>query len=371
MERGVIKMEYRINKKTGDKISEIGLGSAYIYEAGMKKAVDALRCAYEGGINFYDLATGNGASFPIYGEAFGDVRKNIFYQIHFGADYTKGSYGWSLNLDTVKRSIDWQLKNLKTDFIDYGFIHCLDEISDWEKYQAVGIYNYILKLKEEGIIHHIGLSSHTPDVAGQIIDNIDIDILMFSVNPAYDYGKGDFANGGADERAMLYKRCEKDGIGITVMKPFSGGQLLSASQSPFGKAMTEYQCIKYALDKPGVLCVLPGAQSRKEVEKLLSYYEQTGEALDYGMIGQFAPPEASGKCVYCNHCKPCPAGIDIGLVNKYYDLAVAGDSLAAEHYRTLEKNADDCVQCGHCDNRCPFHVQQSVRMQQIKEYMSR
>lgn len=99
-------MKYWINRRTGDKISEIGLGSAYMFETGMKKAVDALRCAYEGGINFYDLATGDGSSFPIYGEAFCDVRKNIFYQIHFGADYTKGSYGWVLNLDTIKRSVD-------------------------------------------------------------------------------------------------------------------------------------------------------------------------------------------------------------------------------------------------------------------------
>lgn len=153
------------------------------------------------------------------------------------------------------------------------------------------------------------------------------------------------------------------------MKPFSGGHLLSTAQSPFGKALTEYQCIKYALDKPGVLCVLPGAKNRKEVEKLLSYYKQPEEALDYGEIGSFAPPEANGKCVYCNHCKPCPAGIDIGLVNKYYDLAVAGDTLAKEHYKTLEKNASACIQCGHCDNRCPFGVKQSDRMKQINKYM--
>ena len=73
--------------------------------------------------------------------------------------------------------------------------------------------------------------------------------------------------------------------------------------------------------------------------------------------------------MYCNHCKPCPMGIDIGLVNKFYDLAKAGDKLAVEHYRTLEKNAANCVRCGHCDSRCPFSVQQSKRMQEIREFM--
>ena len=50
-------MEYRINKKTGDKISEIGFGSAYICEAGLDEAVRTLRRAYEGGINYYDMAS--------------------------------------------------------------------------------------------------------------------------------------------------------------------------------------------------------------------------------------------------------------------------------------------------------------------------
>ena len=234
-ERSISKMQYRTNKKTSDKISEIGLGSAYMFSAGMENAVKALRRAYELGINFYDLAAGDGASFPIYGEAFKDIRKNIFFQIHFGADYTNGTYGWSLDLDSVKRSIDWQLKNLKTDYIDYGFIHCQDEVSDWQTYRNNGIYDYILKLQKECVVKHIGLSSHTPSVVQHIMNEVPIDILMFSINPAYDYGKGAFANGAVDERAELYRRCEKEGVGISVMKPFSGGQLLSASQSPFAR----------------------------------------------------------------------------------------------------------------------------------------
>ena len=365
----MIRVRYRINQKTQDKISEIGLGSAYMPQTPLKEAIPALRRAYEGGINYYDLAAGDGKAFPMYGEAFKDVRTSILYQIHFGADYSKGTYGWSLNLDTVKRSIEKQLKELRTDYIDYGFIHCQDEFSDWETYRKNDVYDYILKLKEQGIVRHIGLSSHTPDVIQRILDDAEVDMLMFSVNPAYDYGQGEYANGGVDERNAIYRRCEKEGIGISVMKPFSGGQLLDVRQSPFGQALTEYQCIRYALDRPGVLTVLPGAQSIREIEKLLAYENQPEEALDYSIVGSFAPPQASGKCVYCNHCQPCPMGIDIGLVNKYYDLAKAGDKLAVEHYKTLEKNAADCIQCGHCDSRCPFSVRQNERMQEIRAFM--
>ncbi len=362
-------MKYRINRKTGDRISEIGIGSSYMFGAGMEEAVKALRKAVEGGINYFDLAAGHGDSFPIYGEALHEYRDRIFYQIHFGADYTKGDYGWSLDLDTVKGSVRWMLEQLRTDYIDYGFIHCQDELSDWETFKRNGIYDYILELKEKEIVRHIGLSSHTPKVIDRILDEADVDMLMFSVNPGYDYGQGQYAYGEVEERERIYRRCEKEGIGISVMKPFSGGQLLDAKTSPFGKALTVYQCLKYILDKPGVLVALPGAQSVKEVEALLEYYDKSEEELDYSVISSFEPIRSSGRCVYCNHCKPCPMGIDIGLVNKYYDLALAGDEMAVEHYKTLEVNASDCIRCGHCDSRCPFSVQQSEKMQAIREYM--
>lgn len=361
-------MEYRTNKRTRDKISEIGMGTAYIVEADRNDAVKTVRYAYEKGVNFYDLAAGDGSAFGIFGEALSDVRKNVMYQIHFGADYSKGTYGWTLDLDTVKRSVERQLKELKTDHINYGFIHCQDESRDWKRYRKNGILDYIMELKAQGVVKHIGASSHTPAVIQEIIDEDIIDMLMFSVNPAYDYNHGEYAFGGVDERSDVYRRCEKLGIGISVMKPFSGGQLLSAETSPFGKALTQYQCIKYALDKPGVLTVLPGAQSIEEVDTLLKYYEQSEVALDYSIIGTFAPPEANGKCVYCNHCKPCPVGIDIGMINKFYDLSKIGDDMAREHYLALENAAADCIACGHCNKRCPFGVDQMERMQEIREY---
>ena len=57
------------------------------------------------------------------------------------------------------------------------------------------------------------------------------------------------------------------------------------------------------------------------------------EERNYSIISTLPPDETKGKCVYCKHCHPCPAGIDIGLVNKYYDLSRLGDTLAKEHYK--------------------------------------
>ena len=364
-------MEYRTNRRTGDKIGIIGIGTGPLYETDEKDALEALGYAYEHGVNYVDFATAGAGTFTYAGSAFSSVRKDMLYQVHFGADYETGEYGWTTKLETVKKQVDWQLKELGTDYIDYGFIHCLDEESDWRDYQENGVLDFLLEMKKKGVVHHIGLSSHTPELAEKVLDTGLVDELMFSINPSYDYQHGEYANGSAAERMKLYRRCEAEGIGISVMKPFSAGQLLSDKTSPFGKKLTKYQCIQYALDKPGVVTVLPGIRGLQDMKEVLGFFDATEEEKDYSVLGSFTPNDASGVCVYCNHCAPCPAGLNIGLINKYYDLAVIGDSMAEDHYLKLEKKASDCISCGHCDSRCPFSVAQSERMKSIAAYFGK
>ena len=59
-------MEYRINQRTGDKISVIGIGSSYLSETPEKEALETLEMAYENGINYIDLAAGAAECFSYY-----------------------------------------------------------------------------------------------------------------------------------------------------------------------------------------------------------------------------------------------------------------------------------------------------------------
>ena len=93
-------MEYRVNQKTGDRISVIGLGTSYISESSEKEAAEALLYAHDHGFNYADLATAGGTTFSYYGSALSSVRKEMFYQVHFGANYETGKYGWTTDLDT-------------------------------------------------------------------------------------------------------------------------------------------------------------------------------------------------------------------------------------------------------------------------------
>ncbi len=364
-------MDYRILPHGNKKISVIGMGSAVIGEQPEEEIIKTVRKAYEEGINYFDMAGGHATIFEAYGKALQGIRENVYLQIHFGADYTSGEYGWTTNLEQIKKAVSWQLDKLNTNYIDFGFIHCMDEESDFEEYTKNGVLDYIKELKEKGIVHHIGLSSHTPAVTNKILDLGIVDVLMFSINPLYDYEQGEYARGKNDERYKLYCRCEKEGIGIVVMKPFCGGQLLDAKASPFGVALSKIQCLQYVLDKPGVICVVPGYGNKQELEEVLEYFKASNEEKDYSVLGKYTPMESMRKCVYCKHCHPCPVGLDIGLINKYYDLALLGDQLAQEHYLTLAKTASDCISCGHCDDRCPFNVKQSLRMKEIKSYFGK
>lgn len=361
-------MEYRKLPHGEEQLSILGLGTSSIGMAGEKEIEATMELALEQGVNFFDMASADAAPFPAYGRALKGLRDKVYFQIHFGASYQGGTYGWTTDLDTIKRSIDWQLTALKTDYIDFGFLHCIDEASDWRKVRDSGVLAYIQQLQREGVVRHIGLSSHTPELAHQVLDLDVIDMLMFSINPGYDYHHGDYAIGGAEERMALYRRCEAEGVGISVMKAFSGGQLLDAKTSPFAMALTEFQCIQYALDKPGVLTVLPGVRSLEDLRRVLEFLNASPEERDYSVLGSVTPKDAAGVCVYCNHCKPCPVGLDVGLINKYYDLTRAEDTLARNHYEKLEKKAGACIGCGHCDRRCPFHVAQTSRMEEIKAY---
>lgn len=200
-----------------------------------------------------------------------------------------------------------------------------------------GLWEYMRTLKSEGKIRHLGFSSHDPKIARRILETGLVDIFMFSINPAYDYQKGEYGVGEVAERAALYRDCERIGVGISVMKPFAGGQLLDAKTSLFKRALTHTQCFQYALDRPAVMTVLPGVRNMADLHTVLKYVTASPDEKDYSVIGEFTPQSAYGVCVYCNHCQPCPMGINVGLINKYYDLALAGDEMAKGHYQKLPK----------------------------------
>ena len=206
---------------------------------------------------------------------------------------------------------------------------------------------------------------------------------MFSLNPAFDMMPasedledlfGDYENVAGDGiepvRARLYARAEEKDVALTVMKGYAGGRLLSADASPFGVALTPVQCIHYALTRPAVASVMVGVETVEQLKEALAYEGATAAERDYASVLAGAPKHAyMGQCTYCGHCAPCPAGIDIAMVNKLYDLATMQPEVPATvkaHYGALSATAADCIACGGCETRCPFGVPVVERMEKAK-----
>ncbi len=364
-------MEYRKLPKGNEEIGVIGLGTAYLYERSPEEIEKVFRRAFELGFNHVDLAAGGYSVYKPLGKAMEGMRDKVHLQMHLGAIYggEEGEYGWGRDLRAIKAMFQKELEDLRTDYADFLFLHCVDDMDDLALLFSSGVYGYAAELKKEGKARHLGFSSHTPAVASALLDKGDFDLFMFSVNPAYDLEEGgEFAIGSRSERAALFRKARDLGVAISVMKPFLGGKLLDGKASPFKKAMDVHKCIAYALDTPGVVTVMAGVSGMDDLEELSRHFSLSKEELDYSCFLELKSEKAMGECVYCGHCLPCPANIDIGLVNKYYDLARLGDPLAAGHYGKLYHKASECLRCGHCDARCPFKVAQSRRMAEIAEY---
>ena len=88
-------MEYRTLPHGGEKIGVIGMGSSVVGAQKEADIIRTVRTAFDLGVNYFDMAGGHASIFPAYGKALKDIRRQVFLQVHFGADYTTGEYGWT------------------------------------------------------------------------------------------------------------------------------------------------------------------------------------------------------------------------------------------------------------------------------------
>ena len=366
-------MLYRELGNTGLKVSEIGLGCEGFLGKDERECDRMFSLAFERGVNCMDLYSPNPELHKAVGRAVAAHGVHLVLQAHLCTVWKNGQYMATRNLAEVKTSFEKMMQNLGTERADIGMIHYVDSEETWNKVISDGILDYAKQLKKEGRIGHIGMSSHNPLVALEAVESGEIEVLMFSVNPCYDLLPGDedvnklFEENSYSKplfnidpvREKLYETCQRRGVGITVMKVFGGGDLLT-DDSPAGKALTVPQCIHYALTRPAVSAVFAGAHTEAELAASLRYEEADEAERDYAAVfATFPKISWQGHCMYCGHCAPCPKGIEVASVTKFLNLAKAQKAVpetVREHYNALRAHAGDCIACGACEKRCPFGV---------------
>lgn len=374
-------MNYRRLGKTALMVSEIGFGAEWMERHTAEECKAVLDRAEELGINILDCWMSEPNVRTNLGMALKGRRERWYIQGHIGSTWQNGQYVRTRDVEKCKIAFEDLLARLQTDYIDLGMIHFIDQESDWDKAMNSSYIAYVKELKAQGKIRHIGMSTHNPAMAKKAVESGIVEMVLFSINPAFDllpptdkienYFAEEYGAelGGIDpNRVELYKLCEQNDVGITVMKPFAGGRLFDAKRSPFGVALTPVQCIHYCLTRPAVAAVMAGYDTPEHVEQAVAYETATREEKDYASVLANAPKHtfAQEECTYCGHCKPCPKNIDIAMVNKFYDLATMQNEVPATvkaHYEALEHHADECIGCKGCESRCPFGVKIAERME--------
>ncbi len=310
--------------KTGIEVPQNAFGALPIQRVNMETAVSLLRRAYEGGMRFFDTARAYTDSEEKLGEAFDGMRDRVVI----------ASKTTAKTPEDLRRDLETTLKNLRTDHLDLYQLHCVGQC--YRPGDGTGLYEEMLKAKQEGKILHVGITAHKIGIAEEIIASGLYETLQFP-----------FSYLASDRDKALVKACAEADMGFIAMKGLSGGLLNNAAA-----------CMAFMLDYP----VLPiwGIQRMEELEQWLAFFEKdaemTKEIRDLiekdrrELLGEF--------CRGCGYCSPCSVGITINQCARMSQMIRRAPSEAwlSEHWQAEMEKIDQCVDCGLCMTRCPYEL---------------
>ena len=320
-------MEYRILGKTGLKISRLGFGGIPIQRidaAGTKVLMHQMKAA---DINYIDTARGYTVSESYLGEALEGIRE----------DFILATKSMSRTKEAMAADIDISLSNLRTNYIDLYQVHN-PSLAQLEQVIAPGgALEALLEAREAGKIGHIGITAHALEVFEKALELPWVETIMFPYNIVESQG------------ADLIRACGEKNIGFIVMKPLAGGAIEDATLA-----------MRYICANPDCTVVIPGMADPAELEQNLAAVNDTTPLSEEELqkIEAIRKELSTQFCRRCNYCQPCAAGINISgafLFHGYlarYGLA----DWARGRYNTLPVKASACIECGACENRCPYNL---------------
>ena len=311
--------------KTGITVPQNAFGALPVQRVNLDCAVDILRRAYEGGMRFFDTARAYSDSEEKVGVAFEAMRDKVYIATKTAA-HTPEEF-WE--------QLGQSLTLLKTDYIDIYQFHCVGQC--YKPGDGTGMYECMLKAKEEGKIRHIGVTAHKLEVAFECVNSGLYETLQYP-----------FSYLAAPREIELVNLCKEKNVGFIAMKGLAGG-LINHSKAAMAY-MTQYDN------------VLPiwGIQRESELEEWLSYMNNT-PVMDDELKAFIASEqkELMGEfCRGCGYCMPCPKGIMINQCARMSLMLRRAPSAAwlSEDMQAEMKKIEDCMECGACVKKCPYSL---------------
>jgi uncharacterized protein len=321
-------MKRMVLGKTGIEAVRMGFGGIPIQRVGEAQAVEIVLYALEKGMDFIDTSRMYTTSETRIGKALKETGKKV-------AVATKS---FARSADDIQRDVETSLKELQRDYIDLYQCH---GISSEEEYRAVlspnGALAGLLKAKEQGLIGHIGITSHSLDLLEKALDDGLFETIMVCLS---------FLEPAAKDK-ILPKAREKN-IGVIAMKPFSGGVIEAPEIA-----------LKWVLSFPDVL-VLAGVEYKELID-------QNWKAF----LGDYAMSDAERQkleeiskefdkkfCRRCDYCQPCPAEIPIQFILGVQSMVKRAGATITQSpmLRNMLEKAVNCTECGDCVKRCPYSL---------------
>ncbi|MCL2809592.1 MAG: aldo/keto reductase [Treponema sp.] len=364
-------MIYREYGKTGKKVSLLGFGGMRFKNIDdHDECVRLLVAAAEGGINYFDTAPGyfDIKSETVFGKAFAEMRKK-------GLPYFSATKTFESTEDGIRREIEAQLKRLNIDVIDFYHIWCITSLDNWENRKKAGVLQTFLKLKEEGLIKHICISSHLikNEIKELLLEDI-IEGVLFGYS-AYNF----------KTRQEAFDAIKEKKLGAVVMNPLGGGVIPDHPElfkfiTREGESVTA-AALRVLWDHPEITNTLVGFDTIEHLNDALQamkdYKPRTLAELEE--VKSKAGASFEGICTGCAYCvtsgiSECPVNIPIPqymdaynqkLLNKHSNDPI-GDRLKW-HWNMDKLDAAKCTECGLCEKACTQHIDIIKRLKEISK----
>lgn len=313
--------------KTNLQVSSVGFGGIPIQRLSHERAVAVVRHCLDLGVTFLDTANGYTTSEERIGEAIYGRREGLVLATKTQARDAEG----------VRRHLALSLERLGVRSIDLYQFHCVSSEEDYDKVLASGgPLDVAREARDAGQVHHIGLTSHSMEIALEAVKSGLFEAIMFPFN---------FVVREAAERLIPLAR--ERYVAFIAMKPLAGGALDEANLA-----------FKYLRQFPNILPI-PGIERPEEMDEIASLMESPAEltAEERAEMDRIRTELGNRFCRRCGYCEPCPNGVPTqALMILDSMIKRMPPSVVLASYAQAVKDAEACTECGECEEKCPYSL---------------
>lgn len=301
------------------------LGCLPLQRRSVEDAVSLIRAAYDAGIRFYDTANAYTDSEYKLGLALHDVRENIVIATKSTTTDKEGTW----------KNIRNSLKMLQTDYLDLFQFHCVTAVPDIN--DPDGAFAAALEARDQGLIRHIGVTTHQLAIAEKCIETGWFETLQFPFSYISDQQDLDLA-----------AKCAEHGMGFIAMKGLAGGLLTNVRA-----------CHAFMKQYPNVVPIW-GIQTEEELKQWIDAAEEDPD-MDAQLQAQIDADRkdlVGSFCRGCGYCLPCPVEIpisDAARMNMLLRRSPYQGFLTDEWHEKMNR-INDCLECYNCASKCPYQL---------------